>query len=211
VRPVRHRVRPGRGDGRLRADGALGRRRHWDVVPDLLTFAKGVNSGYVPLGGVAIGERIAATFADRPYPGGLTYSGHPLACAAAVATIETMRAERVVEHAADLGARVLGPGLRELADRHASIGDVRGLGAFWALELVADRTTREPLVPYAAVGEAAAPMARVAAACKARGLWPFIHMNRIHVAPPCNLTESEAKEGLAILDEALEVADAEAR
>ncbi|MEU9865714.1 aspartate aminotransferase family protein [Streptomyces sp. NPDC047971] len=184
---------------------------HWDVVPDLLTFAKGVNSGYVPLGGVAIGERIAATFADRPYPGGLTYSGHPLACAAAVATIETMRDERVVENAADLGARVLGPGLRELANRHPSVGDVRGLGAFWALELVADRATREPLVPYAAAGEAAAPMARVAAACKERGLWPFIHMNRIHVAPPCNLTESEAKEGLAVLDEALEVADAEAR
>ncbi|MBB4893892.1 taurine--2-oxoglutarate transaminase [Streptomyces olivoverticillatus] len=180
---------------------------HWRVTPDLLTFAKGVNSGYVPLGGVAISAEIAATFDRRPYPGGLTYSGHPLACASAVATINAMAEEGIVENAARIGESVLGPGLRELAERHPSVGEVRGLGVFWALELVKDRVTREPLVPYNASGEAAAPMGAFAAACKKAGLWPFVNMNRTHVVPPCTVTEAEAKEGLAALDEALTVAD----
>ncbi|WAL96827.1 aspartate aminotransferase family protein [Streptomyces sp. Je 1-369] len=177
------------------------------VVPDLLTFAKGVNSGYVPLGGVAISGKIAETFAERPYPGGLTYSGHPLACAAAVATINVMAEEGIVEHAANLGAQVVEPGLRELAERHPSVGEVRGVGMFWALELVKNRETREPLVPYNATGEANAPMAAFGAAAKKHGLWPFINMNRTHVVPACNITETEAKEGLAALDAALSVAD----
>ncbi|MEV6780097.1 aspartate aminotransferase family protein [Streptomyces syringium] len=180
---------------------------HFGVTPDLLTFAKGVNSGYVPLGGVAISAEIAATFDRRPYPGGLTYSGHPLACASAVATIDAMAEEGIVENADRLGERILGPGLRALAERHRSVGEVRGMGVFWALELVKDRTTREPLVPYNAAGEAAAPMNAFAAACKKSGLWPFVNMNRTHVVPPCTLTEDEAREGLAILDEALTVAD----
>ncbi|WP_269858652.1 aspartate aminotransferase family protein [Streptomyces sp. RPT161] len=180
---------------------------HWGVVPDLMTFAKGVNSGYVPLGGVAISERIAETFAHRPYPGGLTYSGHPLACASAIATINAMREERIVENAAEIGERVLGPGLRELAARHECVGEVRGMGVFWALELVKDRSTREPLVPYNASGADAAPMAEFAAACKRGGLWPFVNMNRTHVVPPCNVSEAEAKEGLAVLDAALSVVD----
>ncbi|GHC72498.1 aspartate aminotransferase family protein [Streptomyces flavofungini] len=182
---------------------------HYDgVVPDLLTFAKGVNSGYVPLGGVAISGAIAETFARRPYPGGLTYSGHPLACAAAVATINVMAAEGVVEHAARLGEDVIGPGLRELAARHPSVGEVRGVGMFWALELVRDQETREPLVPYNPSGEANAPMAAFAAAAKANGLWPFVNMNRTHVVPPCNISEPDAKAGLAALDTALDAADA---
>lgn len=180
---------------------------HFGVVPDLLTFAKGVNSGYVPLGGVAISAAIADTFATRPYPGGLTYSGHPLACAAAVATLRVMAEEKIVENAAHIGETVLGPGLRELAGRHPSVGEVRGQGVFWALDLVRDRETREPLVPYNATGEANAPMAAFAAACKKGGLWPFVNMNRTHAVPPCNVTEAEAKEGLAILDAALTVAD----
>jgi taurine--2-oxoglutarate transaminase len=102
---------------------------------------------------------------------------------------------------------VIGPALRELAERHASVGEVRGLGVFWALELVRDRTTREPLVPYNASGADAAPMAEFAAACKQSGLWPFTHFNRTHVVPPCTTSEQEVREGLAILDEALAVAD----
>ncbi|MGD1224696.1 MULTISPECIES: aspartate aminotransferase family protein [Streptomyces] len=180
---------------------------HFGVTPDLMTFAKGVNSGYVPLGGVAISGAIAETFARRPYPGGLTYSGHPLACAAAVATINVMEEEGIVDQAAAIGENVLGPGLREIAERHPSVGEVRGTGVFWALELVKNRETREPLVPYNAAGEANAPMAAFGAAAKARGLWPFINMNRTHVVPPCNISEAEAKEGLAALDEALSVAD----
>ncbi|MFD4922073.1 aspartate aminotransferase family protein [Streptomyces goshikiensis] len=180
---------------------------HWDVTPDLITFAKGVNSGYVPLGGVAISAEIAETFATRPYPGGLTYSGHPLACAAAVATINVMEEEGVVENAARIGEDVIGPALAEIAERHPSVGEVRGLGVFWALELVRDKETREPLVPYNAAGADSAPMAEFAAACKKSGLWPFVNMNRTHVVPPCTVTEAEAKEGLALLDEALTVAD----
>ena len=178
---------------------------NFDVVPDLLTFAKGVNSGYVPLGGVVINEAIAATFDHRVYPGGLTYSGHPLACAAAVATIETMRDERIVENAARLGAEVLGPGLAKLADTHPSVGEVRGLGAFWALELVSNPATREPLAPYGATSEA---MNATVAACKAEGLLPFVNYNRIHVVPPLNISDEDAHTGLDILDRALSVADA---
>jgi taurine--2-oxoglutarate transaminase len=179
----------------------------WQVTPDLITFAKGVNSGYVPLGGVVISDEVAATFADRPYPGGLTYSGHPLACATAVASINVMRQEGVIEHARALGASVIGPELRALADRHPSVGEVRGLGVFWALELVRDRRTREPLVPYNAAGADAAPMNELAAACKAGGVWPFTHFNRLHVVPPCTVSAEEVREGIAVLDEALAVAD----
>ena len=180
---------------------------HWGVTPDLITFAKGVNSGYVPLGGVVMSDRIAATFQERPFPGGLTYSGHPLACASAVASINIFREEGIVEHARALGTQVIGPELRALAERHPSVGEVRGLGVFWALELVRDRATREPLVPFNAAGADAAPMNEFAAACKERGLWPFTHFNRTHVVPPCTTSAEEIREGIAILDEALEVAD----
>ena len=177
-----------------------------DVVPDLLTFAKGVNSGYVPLGGVAISDAIAATFADRVYPGGLTYSGHPLACAAAVAAIRVMEDDRVVEHAATLGAEVFAPGLEALAARHRRVGEVRGTGAFWAVELVADPETREPLAPY---GGSSPEMAAVLAACRRRGLLPFANFNRIHLVPPLTTTPDEVWQAIEILDEALtEVAGA---
>lgn len=177
---------------------------HFDVVPDLLTFAKGVNSGYVPLGGVAISDAIAATFAERAYPGGLTYSGHPLATAAAVATINAMRDEGIVENAAHLGADIIGPALRDMAQRHRSVGEVRGAGVFWAVELVKDRETREPLAPY---GGSSAAMNTVIAFCKENGLMPFTNFNRIHVVPPCNASDDEVRAGLEILDRALDVAD----
>jgi taurine--2-oxoglutarate transaminase len=180
---------------------------HWDITPDLITFAKGVNSGYVPLGGVIINDAIAETFEKRVYPGGLTYSGHPLACASAVASIEIFNDERIIENARTLGTDVIGPELAKIADRHPSVGEVRGLGVFWAVELVRDRATREPLVPYNASGADAAPMNEFAGACKQRGLWPMTHFNRTHVVPPCTTTEQEAREGLAILDDALDVAD----
>ncbi len=179
----------------------------WGVTPDLITFAKGVNSGYVPLGGVILSDRIAQTFQDRAYPGGLTYSGHPLACASAVASIGIFRDEGIVEHARSLGSDVIGPELRALAEKHPSVGEVRGLGVFWALELVRDRQTRQPLVPFNAAGPDAAPMGEFAAACRAEGLWPFVHFNRTHVVPPCTTTADEIREGIAILDRALDVAD----
>jgi taurine--2-oxoglutarate transaminase len=180
---------------------------HYGVTPDLVTFAKGVTSGYVPLGGVIVSDKIYETFAQRVYPGGLTYSGHPLACAAAVATIGTMRDEDMVAHAATLGSDVIGPELAAIMERHPCVGDVRGVGAFWAVELVSNRATKEPLAPY---GGSSPAMNEVVAACKKGGMLPFANYNRIHVVPPCNTTPEEAREGLAILDAALSVGDAHA-
>jgi taurine--2-oxoglutarate transaminase len=173
--------------------------QHSGVSPDLIVFAKGVNSGYVPLGGVIIADEIAATFDQKVFPGGLTYSGHPLACAAAVATLEVMAEEQMVEHAAELGEKVIGPALHELANKHKVIGEVRGVGVFWALDLVSDRATRKPLAPYGASSPA---MNELIAATKKLGVFPFANFNRMHVVPPCNISKEEVLAGIAILDEA---------
>jgi taurine--2-oxoglutarate transaminase len=179
----------------------FGRTGHWfaldafDVRPDLITFAKGVNSGYVPVGGVVISDEIAAAFEERVFPGGLTYSGHPLAAASIVASLTVMAEERVVEHAAALGRESIGPALLELQSRHPLIGEVRGSGVFWALELVADRGTRAPAP--------ASTMAAVKNELLARGLLPFIADNRIHVVPPSVVKQEELDRGLSIIDEAL--------
>jgi len=178
---------------------------HFDLVPDLITFAKGVNSGYVPMGGVIISDAIARTFDHRAYPGGLTYSGHPLAAAAAVAAITAMEDEGIVANAKRLGDEIFGPGLADIAARHPSVGEVRGLGVFWALELVANPETREPLAPY---GGSSPAMGEVMAACKKSGMLPFANFNRIHLVPPCNVSDDDARRGLAIIDEALALADA---
>jgi taurine--2-oxoglutarate transaminase len=174
--------------------------QHWNQTPDLIVFAKGVNSGYVPLGGVVISDAIAATFDQRVFPGGLTYSGHPLACASAVAAIEVMEDEKIIEHAKEIGKSVIGPALHELAQKHKLIGDIRGLGVFWGMDLVTDRTTKSPLAPY---GGTSTAMSELVAACKKRGLLPFVHFNRMHIVPPCNVSAAEIAEGLSIIDEGL--------
>ena len=179
---------------------------HWDVVPDILTMAKGINSGYVPLGAMAIREPIADWVRSRYFAGGLTYSGHPLACAVGVASIEAFREEGIVEHAAELGP-VFASLLGELADRHPSIGDVRGLGCFWGLELVRSRETREPLVPFNATGEAAAPVARLTKAALERGLYLMTHWNVVMICPPLTITPEELADGVAVLDDVLSIAD----
>jgi taurine--2-oxoglutarate transaminase len=113
----------------------------------------------------------------------------------------------VLEHVRTLETDVIGPALLELQQRHPSVGEVRGLGVFWAIELVRNRDTREPLVPFNASGEAAGAMNEVVAACKAKGVWPFSHFNRIHVVPPCTISAEDARLGIAVIDEALELAD----
>ncbi|WP_431867479.1 aspartate aminotransferase family protein [Microbacterium paraoxydans] len=179
----------------------------FEARPDLITFAKGVNSGYVPLGGVVISDRIAAAFDTVPFAGGLTYSGHPLACAAGVATFEVFRRDGILERVRDLGERIVGPTLRSWAQSHPSVGEVRGRGLFWAVELVRDQRTREPLVPFNATGADAAPMTAFAAAAKLAGVWPFTHFHRVHIAPPLVIEEAELVRGLAAIEEALAVAD----
>jgi taurine--2-oxoglutarate transaminase len=179
---------------------------NWGVVPDILTVAKGINSGYVPLGAMIVRKPIADWVRDKYFAGGLTYSGHPLACASAVASIEAFKEEGVVENSAEMGG-VFAEKLRELKDRHPSIGDVRGLGCFWGIELVKNRETREPLVPFNATGEAFAPVARVSKAALERGLYLMTHWNVIMVCPPLTITRDEIDEGIGILDEALSIAD----
>lgn len=176
------------------------------VTPDMLTFAKGVNSGYVPLGGVAISEKVAGFFDRRVYPGGLTYSGHPLATAAAVATIETMEEEQIVQNAARVGREVIGPALEIMRTHHPSVGEIRGRGVFWALELVKDRQTKEPMAPW---GGTTPVMVEITASLRTAGLLPFVNFNRIHIVPPCTITDDQAREGLRLIDAALCIADAQ--
>jgi taurine--2-oxoglutarate transaminase len=154
---------------------------------------------------VARGE-IVDRIRDQFFPGGLTYAGHPLACASAIASIEAFREEGVVENAAAMGDW-FDRELRALSERHPSIGDVRGLGCFWGLELVKNRETREMLVPFNASGEAAAPVARLAKAALDRGLYLMTHWNVVMVVPPLTITTEEAEEGIAILDDVLALAD----
>jgi taurine--2-oxoglutarate transaminase len=155
---------------------------------------------------MVVREPIAEWTRDKMFAGGLTYSGHPLACASAVASIEAFQEEGIVENAASMG-EVFRVELAKLADKHPSVGDVRGLGCFWGLELVKNRETREPLVPFNATGEAFAPVARVAKAGLERGLYLMTHWNVIIVAPPLTITRDEIDEGIGILDEALSIAD----
>ena len=178
--------------------------QEYGVAPDLVAFAKGVNSGYVPLGGVVLNKAISDTFNDRVYPGGLTYSGHPLATATAVATITAMEDEGIVKNAKRIGDEILRPGLLELQKRHAIIGDVRGLGVFFALDLVSDRATKEPLAPYGGTSPA---MAELLAAAKAEKMLVFVNYHRLHVVPPCTITDEEARDGLERLDRILSKID----
>src|SRR6266536_2101475 len=148
----------------------------WDVVPDIITTAKGINSGYVPLGAMTVRDHVYDGIKDKFFAGGLTYSGHPLACAVAVASVDAFKEEGIVENAAAMG-EYMREKLTLLAQDHPSIGEVRGLGLFWGLELVRNRETREPLVPFNAGGDAARPMFELTKACLDRGLYPFVHWN----------------------------------
>src|SRR5919199_5369101 len=179
---------------------------HWDVVPDILTVAKGINSGYVPLGAMIINEKISDWVKDKYFAGGLTYSGHVLACASAIASIEAFQEEAIVETSASMGD-VLAKELPGLQERHPSIGEVRGKGLFWGVELVRNRETREPLVPFNAAGEALAPVTRTAKAAMERGLYLMTHWNVVMICPPLVISREEVEEGLAILDDALAIAD----
>jgi len=182
----------------------FGRTGYWfafhahDVVPDMITFAKGVNSGYVPVGGVIFHQKISDYFEDTMFPGGLTYSGHALAMASMTAALGAMKAEGMVENAKAMGDNHVRPGLATLAAAHPVIGDVRGLGCFFALDLVADPVTKAPLD--------AASMGRIKGELLARRLLPFVVDNRIHVVPPLIVTPEQIDTALGIYDEALTAA-----
>ena len=176
---------------------------HWDIKPDIMTLAKGLTSGYAPLGAVAMTEDVADTFNERVYEGGLTYNGHPVSLAAAIAVIEVMQREGLVERAKALG-RVLSDMLTELADRHPSIGETRSIGLFGAIELVKNRETREPVSPY---GKTSPVMAAFRKSCLEQGLFLYTHWQNVLVIPPLTITEEQLAEGMRILDSTLTVVD----
>ena len=180
--------------------------QNFGVVPDIITFAKGVNCGYVPLGGVIVSERIAKFFDDKPLVAGATYSGHPLACAAGVATLQVYKEENLIERSRVMGEK-LGEKLRALQAKHPSVGDVRGMGLFYAVELVKNRETREMLVRWN--GATQGVMNRLKAEMMARGVFLFGRYNIFFVAPPLIITEEQIDFGIAALDEVLTIADAE--
>ena len=179
---------------------------HWDVVPDIMTLAKGITAGYVPLGAVIVSKAIADYFADRPMPMGLTYSGHPVCTAAGVATIEVYKEEKLVENARAMGV-TLKEGLEELKAKHPSVGDVRCIGLFSVIELVKDRETKEPLAPWNAKPHEMGVMAQVPGALRERGMYTFSKWNWIFVVPPLNINETELRDGLRILDDVLDITD----
>lgn len=179
---------------------------HWGIEPDILTAAKGINSGYVPLGTMSVSKTLADWLRDYPMPGGLTYAGHPLACASGVAAIRAMEEEATLDHATRMGA-LMRQELSRMMDRHPSIGQVRGLGMFNGIELVKNRTTRAPLVPFAAKGEAAKPMSDMMSFAMQNGLYLSFYSNVIRLTPPLNISDEDMMTGLSILDRTLEIAD----
>jgi len=177
---------------------------HWNVTPDIMTFAKGVTSGYVPLGGAIVNERVAKHFDKNIYWGGLTYSGHALACAAGIATLETYESEGLIDNSARMGA-LLGRELTALAKKHPSVGDVRGRGLFWGIELVKDRATKEMLEQWN--GPSSALANALKAALFKRDVYVFCRWNMLFVAPPLIIDEDELRIGIRAIDEVLEIAD----
>lgn len=176
---------------------------HWDVTPDIITMAKGITSGYAPLGVVAMRQEIADTFKDRVFEGGLTYNGHPLSMAAGIATIQVMQDDHLVEHAAEMG-KVMGDMLAELQSRHASIGDTRSIGLFGVIELVRDRRTREPMAPYNGTSP---EMTAIKKSLLDAGVFLYTHWHTLLLLPPLIITEEQLAEGFSAIENALEAAD----
>ena len=176
---------------------------HWNVVPDLITMAKGLTSAYVQLGAVGVRRHIADHFARTPFPGGLTYNSHPLACAAALAAIDVMEQDDLVARARTTG-KLMATMLAELAGRHACIGAVRSIGLFGIVELVRNREKRTPLAPFNGTSP---EMAALGKFFRDEGLYTFVRWNYFFTNPPLSITEAELREGFAIIDAALTITD----
>lgn len=176
---------------------------HWNVKPDIITFAKGVTSGYVQLGGIMISKEIAKFYEDKVFQYGLTYSGHSLACAAGVACVNYYKKEGLLENTQKVG-KVLGELLEEIKQKHKCVGDVRYIGLFAAVEFVKDKETKEPLVPYA---DQSGTMGKIIGLLKERGFATFGRENNINIAPPLIITEEQLREAMKIFDEVLDIVD----
>ena len=176
---------------------------HWGVEPDLMTMAKGLTSAYAPLGAVGMRPEIAAAFDNVVYQGGLTYTAHPISLAAAIANIQVMQDEHIVEHARQMGP-VLHRMLADLGEQHPSVGEVRSIGLFGVIELVRDRQTKEPLAPW---NSSSPEMNALRKYCQEHGLFIYTHWHTVLIIPPLIITEEELAEGFAILDQALTATD----
>jgi len=183
---------------------------HWNVVPDILCVAKGLNSGYVPLGGMVVRKHLAEWMKSNVFPGGLTYSGHPLACASGVASIKACIRDGVVENAAARGQQ-LAARLQQMSEKYEVIGEVRGRGLFWGVELVTNRATRAPYVPFNAKGAANQPMAKLMSHALQQGLYLSSFSNIIRLAPPLIITEAEMDQACDIFDGVMALADSIAK
>ncbi len=176
---------------------------HWDVIPDIMTMAKGLTSAYAPLGAVAMRPEIAASFDDHRFESGLTYTSHPISLAAAIANIAVLRDEHLVEHSDKMGT-VLHKLLADLGEAHPSVGEVRSIGLFGVIELVRDRKTKEPMAPW---NGSSPEMAAINRYCLEQGLYVYTHWHTILIIPPLIITKQQLKDGFEILDQALEIAD----
>jgi taurine--2-oxoglutarate transaminase len=176
---------------------------HWHVVPDIMTMAKGLTSGYAPLGAVAMKPKIAERFDDVAFKSGLTYTSHPVSLAAAIATINVMKQDHLVEHAASMGP-VLRRMLNDLGEEHPSVGEVRSIGLFGVIELVRNRSTKQPMAPW---NSSSPEMAAFKQYCLDHGLFLDVHWHTALIIPPLIITEDQLKEGFAVLDDALKITD----
>ena len=182
----------------------FGRTGKWfAIVPDMITMAKGLTSAYAPLGAVAMKPEIAAAFNEHAFESGLTYTSHPISLAAAVANIQAMREDKVVEHAASMGG-VLRRMLSDLGEAHPSVGEVRSIGLFGIIELVKDRKTKEPMAPW---NGSSPEMNAVKKFCVDNGLFLYTHWHTVLIIPPLIIDEAQLKEGFDVLDEALKITD----
>jgi taurine--2-oxoglutarate transaminase len=179
---------------------------HWNVVPDMMTIAKGLTSAYMPLGAVLMSDKIAAHFDKNVFYGGLTYNSHPMCLAAAIATIQVYEEDKLVENSAKLG-KVLASELQKMKAKHPSIGDVRSIGLFSIVELVKDRKTREPMAPFNARHDQMGVMNDLRKAFLDAGMYTFVRWNNFFINPPLCITQEQLQEGLAIMDKALEITD----
>lgn len=177
---------------------------NWNVKPDMIAFAKGVTCGYVPLGGTIVSKEIAKYFDENKLWCGLTYSGHPMGCAAACAAIDVYKEEKLIENSQKMG-KILGEILEGLKEKHPCVGDVRYIGLFSAIELVKDKETKEPLVPYGRDPEGT--MKKILLILKSEGFWNYSHDNVLIIAPPLIIDEIQLKEAMDIMDKVLEFVD----
>ena len=180
--------------------------QHWDVVPDMMTMAKGLTAAYLPMGAVAVSRKVSNTVDNEMLYCGLTYSAHPLCCAAATAAIEVYKDENLVENSRAMG-EILIQELEKLKLKHACVGDVRSLGLFASIEMVKNKKTKEPLVPYNAAGRAGRIAKEIAGRLMAQGLYTLVRWMFISIAPPLTIGEAQLRQGLDIIDDVLDFAD----